>query len=80
MEVGLHERQLAHRDAYIGIREWICDRSPRIAKNRYIAKVAEIESPRRNMRQSTNPCLTESDQTTKDPEKEGAHSNCRSVD
>ena len=69
MEVGLHERQLAHRDVYIGIRGRICDRSSNIAKNGYIAKVTEIESPGRNMRQSTHPCLTESDQTKKKTQK-----------
>lgn len=61
MEVGLYERQLAHRDVYIGIRGRIRNRSRRIAKNSYIAEVAEIENPSRNMRQSANPCLAESD-------------------
>ena len=60
MEIGLHERQLAHGDVRIGIRGRICNRRPRISKDGYVAKVAEIEKSSRNIGKGTNPCSTES--------------------
>ena len=61
MEIGLHEWELAYRNAHIRVRSWVLELGPPITKNGYIGEVTEIKSSTRRHRESTNPCSVEPD-------------------